>query len=109
MHCSVIIENPTHLAMFTGMKPKRSTTQADDGADKEHVFCCPEDGCIKSSLNPAESEFHTSGEKHQVISESDNLGLLDKAKLSYATKLGLWNMWNTTIRQQLPTNNHRPT
>ena len=90
--------------MFTGVKPKRNTTQEDDDADKEHVSCCPKDGCIKSFSNPAELEFQTSGEKHKVISESNNLGQLDKTKLSYATN-GLWNMWNVTIRQQLPTNN----
>ena len=95
-----IIENPTHTAMFTRMKPRKNTTHADDDDDEEHLFCCPEDGCIRSFSNVAELDFHISGEKHDLISESDSLGLLDRAKLSYATKLGLA---NATIPQQLPT------
>lgn len=84
-----IVGYPSDVVEFTRIKPRSRKTRVDDNDDVEHLFCCPENSCIKSFPTLAQLECHISAEKHELTAECDSYGLLDKARVSYATKLAI--------------------
>jgi len=75
------------------LKPKpaksNSISQEEDVVKNEEadpqLFCCPEEGCIKTYKRMSDLNYHLDCGKHKRVEESYTM--LDKAALSYARKL----------------------
>ena len=92
-------------ATFTAITARRKSPQAQQGEEQSasdvgevsdeqseddvechcELFACPEEGCVKSFQRFTSLEYHLNVGRHKYVLES--LTLLDKAMMSYASKL----------------------
>lgn len=82
---------PKHPSTASHLE-KADSSSSDDGetAQETKLFPCPDDGCVKSFQQFSSFQRHLDVEKHKYVLERETL--LDKAMLSYATKLAQGNV-----------------
>ena len=66
-------------------KADNSSSDNEETAQETKLFQCPDDGCVKSFQRFSSLQRHLDVGKHKFVLERETL--LDKAMLSYATKL----------------------